>query len=282
MLKGTRSMAKITTPLEIFKLLPKANCGQCQVSTCLAFAAAVVKEEKRLADCPHLDNNTLLQYESKITRQINLETIQNDVLNELKEKIIKLDLASRADKIGARVNRGSLILKCLGRDFEIDQKGDIKSDCHTHPWFTIPLLHYILFSAGESISSRWVPFRELENGMTWNPLFERKCEQPLKRIADTHVDLFEDLISIFSGMSSGGAFASDISVILYPLPKLPMMVCYWKPEEDMASKLHLFLDDTAEKNLLIESIYSISMGIVRMLEKIMQKHSDQHHKSFSL
>ena len=44
-------------------------------------------------------------------------------------------------------------------------------------------------------------FRELENGMTWNPLFERKCVQPLKCIADTHTDLFEDLITIFSGVS---------------------------------------------------------------------------------
>jgi len=60
-----------------------------------------------------------------------------------------------------------------------------------------------------------------------------------------------------------------------------MMICYWKPEEDMGSKLHLFLDDTAEKNLLIESIYSISIGIVRMLEKIMQRHSDHLVKSIS-
>ena len=266
-------MTKLATPIEIYKLLPKSNCGQCRVSTCLAFAAAVIKEEKRLSECPHLDRNTLSQFEGKIQRQVNLETIQEDALKDLKEKIEKIDLASRAERIGAMFNNGSLLLKCLGRDFEIDGKGTVLSHCHTHPWFTIPLLHYILFSAGESPSCRWVPFRELENGKTWNPLFERKCEQPLKQIADTHGALFEDLVSIFSGMSSGGAFASDISVILYPLPKLPMMICYWKPEEDMESKLHLFFDATAEKNLLIESIYSTGMGIVRMLEKIMQKHS---------
>jgi hypothetical protein len=272
-------MAKLITPLDIYKLLPKSNCGQCQASTCLAFAAAVIKEDKQLSDCPFLNKNTLSQYDGKINRQINLETIQIDVLDDLKKKIIRIDLASRAEQLGATYSRGFLTLKCLGRDFEIDPKGNIASNCHTHPWFTIPLLHYILFSNGERISGRWVPFRELENGKTWNPLFERKCEQPLKRIADTQADLFEDLITIFSGMSSGGAFASDISVILYPLPKLPMMICYWKPDEDMESKLHLFLDETAEHNLLIESIYSIGMGLVRMLDKIIQRHSDQFDKS---
>jgi hypothetical protein len=274
-------MTKLTTPLEIFKQLPKSNCGQCRVSTCLAFAAGVLKDEKRLSDCPHLDKNTLPQFDGKIHRQINLESIQEDTLKDLKEKIVKIDLASRADRIGARFNNGSLLLKCLGRDFEIDAKGNVLSHCHTHPWFTIPLLHYILFSKGESTSGKWVPFRELENGKTWNPLFERKCEEPLKQIADTHGDLFEDLVSIFSGSSAAGAFASDISVILYPLPKLPMMICYWKPEEDMESKLLLFFDATAEKNLLIESIYSTGMGIVRMLEKIMQKHSSTLDKSLS-
>ena len=272
-------MTKLKTPLEIFKLLPKYNCGRCQVSTCLAFAAAVVKEEKQLADCTHLDKNTISLYNGKINKQVNLETIQKDALADLKKNIIRIDLASRAEHIGAKYSSGSLILKCLGRDFEVDSKGNIASICHTHPWFTIPLLHYIIFSMGKGISGRWVPFRELENGKKWNPLFERKCEQPLKRIADTHTDLFEDLITIFSGISSGGIFASDISVVLYPLPKLPMLICYWRPDEEMESKLHLFLDDTAENNLLIESIYSICMGIVQMLDKIMQRHSGQFNNS---
>jgi hypothetical protein len=266
-------MATVKTPLQIFKLLPKSNCGQCGLSTCLAFSAAVIKEEKSLSECPFVDRKTLSEFQGKIHRQINLESIQEDALNNLKDEIKKIDLALRAETIGARFHKGSLILKCLGRDFEIDANGNVASHCHTHPWFTIPLLHYILFSKGERTSGRWVPFRELENGKTWNPLFERKCEQPLKLIADIQGDLFDDLIHVFSGMSSGGAFASDISVILFPLPKLPMMICYWKPEDGMESKLHLFFDDTAEKNLVIESIYSVGAGIVRMLEKIMQKHS---------
>jgi len=275
-------MTKLATPIDIFKLLPKFNCGQCNFSTCLAFAAAVVKEERQLFECPNLDKKKLSKFEGKISKQVNLETIQDDALEVLKKQLIKTDLASRAEQIGALFNKGSLVIKCLGKDFEIDLKGNVLSACHTHPWFSIPLLHYILYSMGQSISGRWIPFRELKNGRTWNLLFERKCEQPLKRLADAHTDLFEDLISIFSGMSSKGVFASDISVILYPLPKLPMMICYWKPEEGMESKLHLFLDDTAENNLLIESIYSIGIGIVRMLEKIMQKHSEQLQHSISL
>jgi len=266
-------MPKIKTPLEVYSLLPKSNCGDCGVSTCMAFAAAVIKQEKRLADCPHLDQGIRALYDGQVERQVNIESIQEETLQDLQRRISMIDLPSRAERLGARTNGETLVVTCLGKDFEVDARGTVMSQCHTHAWFSIPLMNYILFSKGEGIAGRWVPFRELEKGRTWSPLFERRCEQPLKQIADTHVELFEDLISMFSGVSSFNNFSSDISVVLFPLPKLPILVCYWKPEEELASRLHLFFDDTADKNLPIESLFTLGTGIVRMLEKIMQKHA---------
>jgi hypothetical protein len=267
-------MSKLNTPLEVYKLLPKSNCGQCQDSTCLAFAAAVIKEEKRLADCPHLDRCVIARFDRKIDRQVNIERIQEESLKDLKEKISTIDLSLQAERLGAQSNGETLVVKCLGKDFEIDAQGNVMSQCHTHAWFAIPLLNYILFSKGENITGRWVPFRELEKGRTWNPLFERRCEKPLKHVADTHGELFEDLIRMFSGMSSFNDFSSDISVVLYPLPNVPILICYWKPEDDLESRLHVFFDDTAGKNLPVESLFTLGTGLVRMLEKIMLKHTN--------
>jgi len=266
-------MSKIKTPLEAYALLPKTNCGDCGVSTCMAFAAAVIKQEKRLADCPHLDKDTLARYDGQVERQVNIESIQEKTLKDLRKKISTIDIASRAELLGARTNGETLVVKCLGRDFEVDARGMVISQCHTHAWFSIPLLNYILFSRGEDLAGRWVPFRELENGRTWNPLFERRCEQPLNQIADAHGELFEDLIGMFSGVSSFNNYSSDIAVVLFPLPKVPILICYWKPEEELGSRLHLFFDDTAEKNLPIESLFTLGTGLVRMLEKIMNKHA---------
>lgn len=41
-------------PLDIFKLLPGTNCGECERSTCMAFAAAVAGGEVGPDDCPAL------------------------------------------------------------------------------------------------------------------------------------------------------------------------------------------------------------------------------------
>jgi acetyl-CoA decarbonylase/synthase complex subunit gamma len=39
--------------LDIFKLLPKTNCGDCGVPTCMAFAMKLAQKKAELGDCPH-------------------------------------------------------------------------------------------------------------------------------------------------------------------------------------------------------------------------------------
>ncbi len=267
-------MTRFKTPLEIFALLPKTNCGDCGLATCLAFAAAALKGEKRPADCLRLDPEQFARLAGGIGRQVNIESIRDDQLKELREKIAKRDIVSRAGLIGATSDGRSVTIRCLGKDFEIDGQGAVASQCHTHAWFSLPLLDYLLHCDGAAPSGRWVPFRELPLGKTWNPLFEQRCEKPLKRIADSHSDLFEALVSMFSGTSAARAFNSDIAVVLFPLPRAPMLVCYWRPEDGMESQLHLFFDDTAERNLPVESLFTLATGIVRMLERIMFRHTD--------
>ena len=46
-------MAKKLTGMDIFKLLPKTNCGECGVATCMAFAMKLAQKNAELAACPY-------------------------------------------------------------------------------------------------------------------------------------------------------------------------------------------------------------------------------------
>jgi len=46
-------MAKLTG-IEIYKLLPKTNCGDCNFPTCMAFAMQVATKKAALDQCPHV------------------------------------------------------------------------------------------------------------------------------------------------------------------------------------------------------------------------------------
>jgi hypothetical protein len=150
----------------------------------------------------------------------------------------------------------------------VDVQGNFSSDIHIHHWITIPVLNYVIAGAGIPVSGKWVPFRELKNGGTWGPLFNQRCEKPLKKVADIYTDFFEDMIRVFNGRPVENHYASDISLVLHPLPKVPMLICYWKPDEGLESSLNLFFDSTAEDNLPIESLFALGSGLTRMFEKI--------------
>lgn len=44
--------------LDIWELLPRSNCGQCDEPTCLAFAVAVVQQKRFLTECPSLQTDS--------------------------------------------------------------------------------------------------------------------------------------------------------------------------------------------------------------------------------
>jgi hypothetical protein len=265
-------MDQLKNPMEIFKLLDKSNCRKCNKPTCLAFAAAVFQGQKRLDECPQLDREIIERHGGMAVNQIPLEQMQYESIELLKRKIVKIDLSSSARRLGEIFSNEKMTIKCLGKDFSVDTNGNISTDIHVHSWIAVPVLNYILEGAGTPVSGKWVPFRELEGGKKWYRLFEQRCEKPLKKVADTYTDLFEDMIHLFNGRQVENHYASDISLVLHPLPKVPLLICYWKPEDDLASDLNIFFDSRAEDNLNIESIYTLGTGLVIMFEKLALRH----------
>ena len=268
-------MSQFNNTMEIFKLLDKTNCKECNQATCLAFAAAVFKGQKQLDECPSLESDIIERFGGKTEKRATIEQEMDASVEHLRTKVAAIDLSLSARRLGAIFSDDKLTIKILGKDFRVDSKGNLSSDIHMHPWVTIPVLSYIIDSAGVPISGKWVPLRELENGKNWYRLFGQRCEKPLKRVADTYTDLFEDLIHIFNGKQVENHYASDISLVLHPLPKVPILICYWKPEDGLESSLNVFFDSTAEDNLNIESIYALGTGLVRMFEKLALRHGLQ-------
>jgi hypothetical protein len=265
-------MTQIQNAMEIFKQLDKSNCRKCNETTCLAFAAAVFQGTRQIDECPSLDPAVVARYEGG-------ETAKNPVIEETKEAIAslkraigQLDLARAARRLGGKYADGKLTLRILGKELSVDSEGRFYSDIHVHVWVEVPVLRYILEGEGRPVGGDWVPLRELEGGKDWYRLFGQRCEKPIKKVADTYTDLFEDMVQLFNARQVGRHFDSDISVVLHPLPLVPILICYWKPEDGLESDLHLFFDATAEANLHIEALYTLGAGLAQMFEKIALRH----------
>ena len=265
-------MKQLSSPMDVIKLLPKTNCRDCGRPTCMVFAVSVIQGQAGLDGCPHLDDHVRARFQAPTAGPSAAEVEQQEVLEELKQKIRNMDLLARADLLGGRVSGNCLAIRCLGKEFLVDSNGDIKSDCHIIPWVTGPILNYVLTATGTPPTGDWIPFRELKGGADWGRFFQHRCEKAFKKAIDQFTNLFEYIIDIFNGKSAGGVFQSDIAVVIHPLPKLPVLICYWKSEDELEATLNLFFDAKAEDNLGIEQIYTLGVGLVTMFEKIAQTH----------
>lgn len=265
-------MTQFKTLMDVFKLLDKSNCRKCGEKTCLAFAASVFSGNRVLAECPHVPEAIARQYGPQPKRQQEIDRDRDTKLAELKAKVMEVDFKEAAPRIGAEYDGTKLVLKVMGKPVEIDDSGRVITEIHTNPWVMAPIYNYILSCKGTPAKGKWVPLRELPNGKDWYRLFGQTCEKPMKKVADTYTDLFADLVEIFNGQQVENHYQSDVALVLHPLPLVPLLICYWLPEDGLESELNLFFDASAEDNLSIEAIYSLGTGITRMFEKLAQRH----------
>jgi Domain of unknown function (DUF3786)/Putative Fe-S cluster len=265
-------MVHAKNAFEVFQFLDKSNCRECGEKTCLAFAGAVFLQQRRFRECPKLNPETLKRFATETDERNTHEQNPEDRLGKLKSEVGHLNLTEAAERVGAVLSGEKLTLKVLGKDVSVDANGNLTAEIHVNPWVAVPFLSYILYGQGLPVSGRWVSFRELRGGGDRYPLFQKRCEEPMKKVADVYTPLFDDIVHLFGGKQVTKQFESDISAVLHPLPKVPVMICYWLPEDGMDSSLYIFFDETADRNLDIGSVFNLGTGLAQMFTKIALRH----------
>jgi Domain of unknown function (DUF3786)/Putative Fe-S cluster len=265
-------MTMLNNPMDIFKLLPRTDCRECGAATCLAFSVLVFKGEKQLADCPHLDADLAGGVQITGLKAANADEALAAGIAALKKQVQAMDFSEAAERLGADLIVGRLAIRCLGKHFQVDAAGDIHTDIHVNNWLLMPLLDYVINARGVEPEKDWVPYVDLAGGRERNPLFMQRCEIPTKEVADRDPGLFFDLLALFSGRQVADGLTADRAVVLYPLPKVPMVIAYSYAEDDFESTLRLLFDRRVEENLSAESLRTLATGVARMIRRLVRRH----------
>jgi uncharacterized protein DUF3786/putative Fe-S cluster protein len=267
-------MVQPNGPLEILKLLDGSNCRKCGKPTCLAFAAAVANGWKRLGECPQLDGAAIQRHGGEVAARTPIEREIDESIAELKRRIGELDFHAAARRLNATVTDGRLTIRCLGKEFSVNARGNVTTEIHVNGWITMPVLDYMVDGGGVPVSGNWVQFTELKGGRSRNPLFLQRCEKPCRKLADADTALFSDILHLF-GKPPEDDYSANISLVFHPLPRVPILLNYWEPEDGLESNLSILFDSTAADNLNIYSVYTLAAGLVMMFERIALGHGLQ-------
>lgn len=270
-------MTQPQSPIQIMQLLDSSNCGQCGEVTCTAFAAAVFRGQRSLSECPRVDERLLSQSagedRSKPDPVELSEREMRERMENMQSRIREIDLSAAAKRVGGYFDGKLLWILILGNQLALDQQGRLHTAIHHNFWVALPVLDYVLHASGVEPAGNWKPMRELPGGgISWSGLFSQRCEKPLKEAADAAPELFAELLQMFYGRKPDSETGADIATILYPLPKVPIMITYWGPEEDLESHLSVLFDANTDKNLSLASLFALGTGLGLMIERLVRTH----------
>jgi len=252
--------------LELYKKLPKKNCGECRQKKCLPFALSLIMGEAELSECPHLTEDAV----NDLKKTIVHSDWREDLILRLRKDIRDIDFSDVASHIGAELKGRALMLKCMGREFMIGPCGEVTTNGFITPWIKILLLHYIKTGGRANFSGKWVSFSELKSGMVKASSFTRDCEERLREMLDKDLQKVTQLLSGF-GAGTRDDFPTKHAWHILLLPKMPVVILYWPADIEFGSKVKVLFDSTADKFLDVESIIFLVEGLVNNIEAALSR-----------
>jgi hypothetical protein len=248
--------------IELYRKLPKTNCGKCSLRACMPFAISVIKGDTALTDCPLLSPEEISALGPAIVQGDWRETL----ILKLSEEIKTLNLGEIAPGIGAGMSGDDLRLRCFGREFIISPDGTIKTAGNKiTPWIRILILHYIRTAGSSPLTSRWTSYSELKAGMVKNSSFVRECEGPLLELFQRDPDASAAVLLRMGAVRTEG-FPTKDAWVIHLLPKVPVALLYWPQEEEFPARMKVLFDSTADQYLDVESIMFLVEGLVKNIE----------------
>jgi hypothetical protein len=252
--------------IELYKRLPKKNCGKCRQKKCMPFALSLIKGEAELSECPYLTEDEVNELQKKIVHS----DWREDLILRLREDIRDIGFSDVAPHIGAELKGEALMVKCMGREFMVDPRGEVTTKGFITPWIKILLLHYIKTGGNADLRGRWVSFSELKSGMVKASSFTRDCEEPLRGMLDVDLQKVVQLMIRF-GAEKRDDFPTEHAWHILLLPKIPVVVLYWPEDSEFGSKVKVLFDSTADKFLDVESILFLVEGLVYNIEAALSR-----------
>jgi hypothetical protein len=246
--------------LELFRRLPRTNCGLCAQKACMAFAVALAKGETTAAACPGLTE----AQRGEIVGGSGRGDWRESLIANLRAEVAALPFAEIAAGLGARLADGALVVRCLGRDYTVAPDGTIAGAGAPAPWLRILLLHYVRTRGDAEPAGRWVAFSELKSGLIKATSFARECVEPLREHFERDPAGAERALERIGAAREAGTPA-PVAWRVAALPRVPVLLLYWPPEEEFPSKLAVLFDATADRFLDVESLTFLIEGLAKNL-----------------
>lgn len=130
-------------------------------------------------------------------------------------------------------------------------------------WHSLVILHYLDLADGFPLTGREIPFGQMRSGMVRGGGIDRRCEL----VIQNRKDLNEDTLAKICESIGGEPVASnaDAAFRIPFLPRFPVTLKIWFPDEDFPASGRMLLDAGADHYLTIEDAVTVAEILLERL-----------------
>lgn len=265
-------------PIDLYKMLPKTNCGDCGQPSCLALATQVVGHGHELRDCPHLEEAILQETEQALERQrkkgVYVKKDSHKIAREhLKEKIRDHDFEAIASGLEVvylvEDGVGALNIPYFGRTATMRHSGLLQAE-KFDPWDEVLLYNYIFFSGSKPLSGKWVGLESFPNSLSKRVALEDGCHRRINQVFAGAQTKLQAACRKLGGIPVADGHNADLAYRFQPLPKMPLLLLFWDEdkEEGFDSQTKVLFDESALEYLDLESLTFVAEKLAEKLISI--------------
>ncbi len=257
-------------------ILPRTNCKDCGYKTCLAFAGMVVSEKLPLKNCPHIQAEILQKAQAELDEQHRQgKWLKKDMATEAfewaRQRAGSMEMNDIAARIGGEwiIERGreSIRLPVFNRFLSIEKEG-IRDENGDAPDQNEQTFVYIHMAQGgtSSPSGKMKSLKEFPNTVSKIVTMRKRVELPLIDAFGIDTEKLKKRCLALGGQDSGDLYPSgDLAYTFKALPKVPVVLLFWKGTDGFEADAKLLFDETILDHLDIESILFMSETLCNRL-----------------
>ncbi|MBM4054050.1 MAG: DUF3786 domain-containing protein [Planctomycetes bacterium] len=241
--------------IEIYKKLPKTNCGECGDTTCTAFALKVMNAQRKIQDCPYVaaEKDTLVLNKAIVTMDDNYSRVSN----ELEEEAKRVNFRETSAVIGGRyeIEDGTekIKLKMMNMPYEVRREGLFEDGKYCpDSWSKIIIYDYVRRKGSRPLTGEWVTLGYFPNTASHVKAFQRNAEEKIAIKFNYDKEGLKIRCRELGGVAGQGKMKADYVYQFDLLPKIPLYLCFWDADDEFPASCKLFLDSSAEDYIDIE------------------------------
>ena len=241
--------------LEIFKKLPGTNCGECGLSSCMAFALKVKKSQAHLSECPYTAGDISKEGQA-ISGDPSFSTYEQ-VSRELEREAVGMDFKETAEAIGGRDEamdgEEAIVLTMINTAHELRKEGLFQNNEYCRDvWARIIICDYVRRKGRRPLTGELLPLGLFPHSASLVRAFQSSAEKKIAEAFKRDLKGLEKRCAALEGRGTEGEVKADYIVCFDLLPHVPVYLSFWVADEEFDADCKLLFDRSAEEHINIE------------------------------